>query len=783
MGLYRRIPLVFITLSMCFGIAVGHVLDVPLLPICIISFLSFLLFATSRNIWSIVTFCIAIFLLSLGHFEVKENQQYRIIQRLDSLDEQTVHYIGWVLDVYETAKGKKIRLKNINLEAQIPFNQSFIYDVYVRGIEGVNIGDTLSGIGEWLALEEKRNPGDFDFRMFYHRKNILGKIFQDKYGIPVVDSLSGISILRIIKNVRNDLNETFTAYIGKPYAGLMSALITGERSEVDPEIKEHFIATGVVHVLAVSGLHVGYVLLILMFATKLLRIPWGWDRLVIGIGLVLFCLITGGKSSVIRASLMAMLYLLAPVLNRPANIWNIIAASAFCLLMWNPYYLFDMGFQLSFTAVISIVFFYNYFNRVLPERFQVSKISNKMIKFFLGLFLVSLSAQIGTLPFTAVYFGKIPIIALIANIAIVPLIGILVCIGFVITLFGWIPYVGVVFGQAAYFFGKIIDVLAANFAAVDYGVVQTGYVPFHLLWVYGLCVIGFILIMDTSFRGKGFISILIGINLYLWFPLFQKPAIDVIFLDVGQGDAALIRFQNGRTMLIDAGQRNRYQDSGSEMIMPVLNYFNIKKLDWAVMSHPHSDHIGGFISVLESVKVDSIWDTHLEYGTWTYNYILELTNEKEIGYRKVKRGNTISIDRNSWVQILAPDTSFIQQETNVNNASIVMKIMHGQNSFLFNGDLEHEGDDFLLAFGSGLKADVLKVGHHGSITSTTKAFLNLVDPDWAVVSVGEKNKFSHPSPVVMKRLKECVSEIRRTDMHQAVWLKSDGEKIWEAEWK
>ena len=783
MELFRKSPLVFIAIAVCNGIVVGKIFNVPLTMLSVLAILAFLLFVYSHYTTSEIAFLITIFILSLGYFELEENRLTRLRETLDSLHDQPVHYSGSVLNIQQTKKGQKIHLKNINLASEISFDNSFTYHVYLRGIHSILIGDTLSGQGEWMALSGRRNPGDFDFRSFYHRQNIFGKIFQDKYAIPSIDTLSEISIMRTMAQIRKDLNQTFHHYVGKPYAGLLSALITGERNDVDPEIKDHFIATGVVHVLAVSGLHVGYVLLVLIFITKILRIPWGWDRAVIWIGLLLFCLLTGGKASVIRACLMAGLYMLAPVINRPANIWNIIAAAALCLLLWDPLYLFNMGFQLSFTAVISIVFFYNYLNRVLPEFLQVPKMKNPVAKFFWGLFLVSFSAQIGTLPFTAIYFGKIPMIALIANIIIVPLIGVLVGIGFVISLFSWIPFVGEVYGQAAWFFGTIIDNLAAYFAGFKYGIIKTGSMPIYLVCVYVCSIIGTFLFMEKAFRKKGIIALLIGLNVAVWTPTFQHPAMDVIFLDVGQGDAALVRFQNGKTMLIDAGQRNRYQDSGTEMILPVLDYFNINKLDWIVMSHPHSDHIGGLISVLESIQVDSIWDTHMDYHSWTYKRILELAEENNTGIRKLISGEINRIDGNTAVEVFAPDTVFIKHESNVNNASIVMKLIHGENSFLFTGDLEHEGDAFLLSFGSVLKTDVLKVGHHGSITSTTQAFLNLAKPTWAVVSVGNKNKFNHPSPIVMERLSEKVSNIRRTDLHQAVWFKSDGEKIWEVDWR
>ncbi|MDP7072263.1 MAG: DNA internalization-related competence protein ComEC/Rec2 [Candidatus Marinimicrobia bacterium] len=783
MDFFRRIPLVFITSAVCLGIGFAYWFDLSVALLAIIAFSLLILFSFLNNPWTIGIFWSAIFCISSGYFELRENQSERLIRQLDSIDEQNVQYRGIVLENQPTQHGRKVTLGNISVESNICLEESFIYHVYAREMPDAFIGDTVSGKGEWSALKGKRNPGDFDFRSFYHRKNILGKIFQDKFVFPGVNTFSGVSILNKMEQIRSYLKDVFNQRVGPPYAGLMSALITGVRSEVDPEIKDHFIATGVVHVLAVSGLHVGYVLLILIIFANLLRIPWGWDRVLIGTGLALFCMLTGGKPSVIRASLMAMLYLLAPVMNRPANIWNMIAAAALFLLMWNPFYLFDMGFQLSFTAVISIVFFYNYFNRVLPERIKVPNISNKPLQFIWGLFLVSLSAQIGTIPFTAVYFGKVPLTALIANVFIVPLIGVLVATGFIIALFSWIPIVGDIAGDAAWFFGRIIDILAAFFANMEFGIIKTGAVQFYQVCIYALGVLALVLIMDKTLRKKGLVVLLISLNMHVWIPIFKKPMMDVIFLDVGQGDAALIRFENGKTMLIDAGQRNRWQDSGSDMIIPALKYFNIEKLDWAVMSHPHSDHIGGFISVMETVKIDSVWDSHLEYGSWTYNQILELITEKNIGYRTVHNSEGMQIDHKTWIQIFAPDTAFTKNQSNVNNASIVMKIIHGKNSFLFTGDLEHEGDDFLLPYNSILQADVLKVGHHGSITSTTEQLLSLIDPDWAIVSVGDKNKFSHPSPIVMERLKKDIPNVLRTDLSQAVWLKSDGERIWQEKWK
>ena len=175
------------------------------------------------------------------------------------------------------------------------------------------------------------------------------------------------------------------------------------------------------------------------------------------LGLGGFILLTGGKASVIRASIMAGLYVLAPVLNRPINAWNIISSAGFLILLWNPALIADTGFLLSFVAVISIVFFLGIFENILPEKLKVSHVHNGAVRFIWGLFLVSVSAQIGTLPFTAWYFGRIPLISLIANVIIVPLIGILVALGFTILLLGWIPFLSSGWAESAWIVTKGIQ--------------------------------------------------------------------------------------------------------------------------------------------------------------------------------------------------------------------------------------------------------------------------------------------------------------------------------------
>ena len=695
-----------------------------------------------------------------------------------------VSFKGVLLSKGETRTGQRLLLENSLLSSETMYTTWDIqYFVYSSNSTIGSIGDTIEGKGIFLAFFGKRNPGDFDFRLFNYRKGIFGKIYQDDETELFITEPEGWSHLSSLADVRNSVRSIFSRKTDSDVAGLLSALILGDKSSVDPELKDAFIETGVIHVLAVSGLHVGYVLIILLFFSKIFRIPWGWDRLGIILGLGGFILLTGGKASVIRASIMAGLYVLAPVLNRPNNAWNIISSAGFLILLWNPVLIADTGFLLSFVAVISIVFLLGIFENILPEKLKVSHVHNGAVRFIWGLFLVSVSAQIGTLPFTAWYFGRIPLISLIANVIIVPLIGILVALGFTILLLGWIPFFSSGWAESAWIVTKGIQWCSGFFSSVPFASIPIqGLYLVHLVQ-YGLVITFLFMVFQKQYRGKAILAGVLFITINVWTWSLEKKGLDILFLDVGQGDSAIIQFENGKTMLVDAGQRNWNRDYGEQVVIPSARYLGVKRFNWVVMTHPHSDHIGGLVSVLEAVPVDTVWDTFSEYGSWTYNQLLESFKQKGVVYRQPNRGETIFIDEKTSLQILAPDSTMVKNEHNVNNMSIVFRLIHGKVTVLFTGDLEKEGDHLLLSLQSYLDSDVLKVAHHGSITSTTQPLLDMITPELAVISVGRKNKFKHPSPIVIQRLLDANVRIHRTDRDGAIWLNSDGKSIKAFAWR
>lgn len=480
---------------------------------------------------------------------------------------------------------------------------------------------------------------------------------------------------------------------------------------------------------------------------------------------------------------MAGAYILAPIVGRQANLWNIIALAAILILMHTPNALQDLGFIFSFTAVISIVFFYNQFQNILPEKFKNNVINNKQLKFLLSMFLVSLSAQIGTLPLSATYFHRVPIIALVANVLIVPMIGILVAIGFLILFFGWIPGLGFLLGQAAWSITVFCEWLAKVFSKVPYGSIHIPEITIKFYLTYFLIVAAIFIYFYPKYRRKGIIILLLAGNLFIWSSLVRSKTMDIIFLDVGQGDGIIIRFPGGKTMLLDAGNANEYTDYGVRAVIPTLNHLGVKRLNWVVMSHPHSDHIGGLISVIESFPVDTVWNTYIDYTSKTYKYLLKKFADQGSVIKRISKGDVYILDYQIYLKVFSPDSVFSKFTRKINNSSIMFTIIFGETSILFTGDMEKDGDSHLRMYGANLKADILKVAHHGSKTSTTQSFLDLVSPDLAVISVGLNNKFNHPSEIVIERILASGAEIHRTDLSGALWIRINRKKAWIVNWK
>ncbi len=649
--------------------------------------------------------------------------------------------------------------------------------------EKINPGNKIYITGTFQKGRDRRNPGEFDYDQYLKSKGITGLfIAYDTDSLNIINEqkdLFGSALFSVRKNIDrtiHDLHDSQTA-------GLLRGLLLADRSEIDFETKSEFINSGVIHILAVSGLHVGYVLVIFVFLFGRFNI---YARSVLTIlGIIFFMFITGVPPSVFRATLMAITIISAFLFNRSTNIINSIAIAAVIILLFNPNEIYNPGFQLSFAAVLSIGIIYPYFQRSITKL----KLKQKWIEYILLFFGVSLSAQIGTIPFTLAYFSKLSLIALFANLIVIPVVGIIIGIAFIAIIIGGASYsVAINFGAANNLIaGWMIDFIKFT-GSLDYSFLWIrNYSLYDAIVFYTTLIIAIIFLKKVSRPIYKYAIIILSIFIIIFFSrldnkqLLEDDKLSILMIDVGQGDSFLIKFPNGKTALIDAGEANQYLDNGDRIILPLLDYLGINKIDYGFVSHLDLDHYGGFVSLIFNDRIKEVYRPLPDSSDKSIRFEKFLT-DKKIKTNIYSRSHLYI--GTAKIYFLNDPNDYIYKSFSSNDKSGVLKIVYGKTSFLFVGDCEFPGEYYLASnFKEMLDSDVLKVGHHGSKTGSSKLFLNLVSPKISLVSVGIKNKFGHPSADVINSLKSIHSKIYRTDVMGAVLLQSDGKQINFIDWK
>lgn len=628
-----------------------------------------------------------------------------------------------------------------------------------------------------------RNPGEFDYKKYLLSKGITGIItsYSDNTVLLIKDEVSfyGNLIFKIRKHFDSVIHKTNN----KQTAGLLRGLLLADRSEIDYETKQNFINAGVIHILAVSGLHVGYILL--FFVVVFGRLNLFARSIFIMAGIFSFMLITGVPASVFRATLMASILIIAFLTNRSTNLLNSIALSSIIILFIHPQQLFNPGFQLSYSAVIAIAVIYP----VLKNEIDSLWIRNQLVKKILLFIGVSLSAQIGTLPFTVAYFNKISLIALLANLLVIPLVGVIVGLGIITLVIGSLSFYFASYLGITNNFKAAVMFMIVNFSgSIEYSHIRINnysttdaliFYFFISIFIYGLSRI-------SSKTVKIVFTLMIILNIYFFSQLDDKEILpsgklSLLMIDVDQGDSFLIKFPNGKTALIDAGLATPFFDVGERIIIPLLDHLGIKKVDYGFISHFDNDHYGGFFSLLIKDRIKEVFIQKPDTSSKSVKFIKfldELKIPKRIFHRE-----KLSLD-NVAVYVLNDTTVKYFNKLSSNDRSGIKKIVYGKTSFLFLGDLEYPGEVYyIISEKAMLDSDVLKVSHHGSKTGTSDTLLKLISPKISLISAGIKNKFGHPSEIVLERLKNINSKILRTDSDGAVLLQSDGNEIKIVDWR
>ncbi len=638
------------------------------------------------------------------------------------------------------------------------------------------------------APPQPRNPGEFDYAFYL---NIHGFVATGQADSIHIIPTQGFSLSQWMMGVRRAILSHIEKVFQQPYAGFMKALLIGKRGELDPTVRRQFQLAGLMHVLAISGLHVGFITVLILLVLQWLGVPLVWRYgILIGI-LVWYAALTGAKPPVIRAMVMIGLWAIARMISRKSNPLNLLFAAGFIILLVQPNQLFWVGFQLSFLAVLFILIGLQWVNGLRWfQRLHDSGRGGRLVANWIVLpAAVTLWAQLGTLPVLVHNFHLLSPVALVLNLIVVPVIS--------LVLYGGVACVilSVLFPAAAMWIGALISgVLTLLFHLVEWAIrIPFSYIPIHqgTLWAAGISALAVSWTQVQEKRWRWILTYVIGFSL-VFAHLFvsHSSGWNVLAIDVGQGDALLIQTPRQQSILVDTGApvSNGYRPfRGIEAVLRTLNISRINRL---VISHPHWDHMGNVNTLLDAVAVDSVYFPRFPYSYRMMDSLKTWLARKDVPSRAVRAGDIIPVDASTRMYILAPlyylATRMKYSRLSgriINNASIVALLQMGKTRVLLPGDVERGGEEAVLPWGNWLQAAVLKVPHHGSKTSSIPQWIAAIKPRWAIISVGEKNRFQHPSPGVIARYRTAGARVMRTDAHGAVWLKTDGNQWEVVDWQ
>lgn len=638
-------------------------------------------------------------------------------------------------------------------------------------------GRRLQLSGVFLEPEARRNPGGFDYAAYLLSEGIAAVMNLQGGNIAELEGAGGHRFLAIIEAVRSRVFEILSINLPGEEAALAAGLLLGYRGWLSPEAVDAYRILGMAHILAVSGLHAGFVAAFAFFLARLLlRAGLKIPPPVFAMALLLFyALLTGGKPPVWRAVIMFGCSLAGRELGRETGAANGLALAALLLLFVRPYWLFSLSFQMSFLAVLGITGL-------------SSRLAEHLAFLPKGLargLAVTLSAQVAVMPLQVTAFGLIPVLALPANLLAVPLVGFAMTLLMAGTLLGFIfPPIAAPLYTAALPLLALLVRIPPKISSLPFAAVTVTPYP-ALFGLFCLLVVVLAVLLPRTFWSKGRVlaACLLVLNLLVWAGMgnaMDRGHMEITFIDVGQGLSVFVRTTDGVTLLMDAGGRKGGDfDTGERILLPFLYDRRVKKLDLVILSHPHEDHYGGLPFLLDRFPVALFACNGAEDTSATYLKLKEMLAAREIPVIKLKEGDTIYLGDETVIRVLSPpDPPFAGIEDETNNNSLVLHLAFRDFALLLTGDAEERATGRLAAeYGGTLNSNLLQVPHHGSRNAMAAPFLAAVQAEAAVISAG-RNVFGHPHPETLEQLSGHNVQVYRTDINGAVTFLTDG-KNWE----
>ncbi|MBL0712975.1 MAG: DNA internalization-related competence protein ComEC/Rec2 [Desulfosarcina sp.] len=661
----------------------------------------------------------------------------------------------------------------------------------------IHPGDRLEFESRLRSIRNFQNRGSFDYRRHMAFKKITATAWVRGRQLKISPVSGPSSSPSLIYRARGRFRRFIESELGGDSRAVMKALTIGDRNAISIDLREVFNRCGIGHLLAISGLHVGIIAIVLMSVAGWLFnrfrffLARGWGRTAAACATIPFIIaygvMAGLAPSTQRAVIMVSLGLGAYLLRREGDTLNFIALAGLLILVWHPPMLFAIGFQMSFAAVLAIVLGLRHaWPRADHDPLPVGVHPGHRL---LGFMAVSFYATAGTLPLLMYYFQQFSLIGLIANLIAVPLVG------FVALPLGMLSLVLLPLSSTMASFclqtgGVLLDgiLVAARWASVfEFAALRSFQPTGWEIWGYYALLGALIAIRSNRVAKWALVAavVFLTVDAGWWYHYrFGHDDLRLTVLDVGQGNAVLVEFPGGRTMLVDGGgyADNRIFDMGRRVIGPFLRRQKILTVDYLVLSHPSSDHMNGLFHIVRHF--------HPRFLFWNHDRVKSASGRAFVGLvhdspLMVPRFD--GLDRRmeiggATIRILNPPPDYDRRRKqerwrNLNNNSLALQIAFGGNSILIPGDVERQAElEMVRRTRSELRSTILLAPHHGSRTSSSEAFLQVVAPELAIFSCGWRNRFGFPHQEILARYRQAGSRILRTDINGAVYIRmrSDG---------
>lgn len=783
-------PILIAVIGYIIGILWGLYLKINIIPIIFILLIS--LYITYKikkenkykNIIILITITTIISNLQITYLNkkyntmYKENEEYKVIATVISKPQEKEYK-----NIY------KIKIESINRNKKYA-NTHLLLNIKKNKIK-IEYGDKITFNGTYIEPPESRNYKGFNYKEYLKTIKIYGSCTPNsKIKVIKKDNVNIIS--KQIYNIKEKITSNVRKLLEEETGNLCLGILLGNTEDISNDLKENFKTSNLYHILAVSGTHISYLIIGATFLLEKSKINKKISRILTILTLIFFMILTGLSPSVVRAGIMGIILISAGLFYRKLDIATSISLSLLISLINNPFCINNNGLLLSYGGTIGIILFEKKMEKILKiqeegiiscSKLKFHKLKN-LIKQMLS---VTISAQIIIIPIMILKFNTISFTFFISNILAGFLIGIIIICGYVLIIVSLVSVNLAKCGFLLYnFILKIFIFIVEICSKLPFSKVYITTPNIFIIIIYYAVILAlrFSIIKISTLKKnykKIIVILIIIISIFNLIKIIPSN-LKIHFIDVGQGDSTLIITPTNKKILIDSGGSKLKEsfDVGESTLVPYLLNRGVNKLDYVIISHFDADHCNGFLAVLDKIKVGKLIISKQSEICNEYETIINIIKQKNIPVQIVKKGDKIQFDKYVYVDIIYPTKNL--KFNDINNNSIVCKLVYRKFSVLFTGDIEKEAEAEILSLYKNtniLNSNILKAGHHGSKTSSTKEFLEAVKPKIVLIGVGANNTFGHPSEEVIKNLEKCGAQIYRTDFNGEIIIKvNDKGKIW-----